>query len=180
MSPPIPCQSFLFRTGIPAVGDLELLTTPEGLLAALFCGARRSRVSAAWVARNAAITGPASPGGAADRAARQLAEFLAGRRVDFDLPLHRTGTPFQRAVLDEVRRIPWGATRSYGEIAAAVGRPRASRAVGAANGANPLPFVIPCHRVVGSAGRLTGYGGGLDLKRWLLTLETPAALARAS
>ncbi len=122
---------------------------------------------------------PSVPG-VADRAARQLTEFLAGRRKDFDLPLHRTGTAFQRAVLDEVSRIPYGATVSYGEVAAALGRPRAFRAVGAANGANPLPLVIPCHRVTGSSGRLTGYGGGLSLKQWLLNLESGALLARAS
>ncbi len=175
----IACASSLLETGIEAVGDLEMLTTTRGLLAVLFCGDRRSRASAAWVARSVVIRAPAVSG-LADPAARQLADFLSGRRTDFDLPLHRTGTPFQRAVLDAVSRIPYGATASYGEIAAAVGRPRASRAVGATNGANPLPFVIPCHRVVGSAGRLTGYGGGLDLKRWLLTLEAGAFLARAS
>ncbi len=176
MAERVPCGSFVLSTGVAEVGDLELLTTPRGLLAVLFCGDRRSRATTAWVRRNAVVSGPAAP---ADRAMTQLLDFLAGRRRTFDLPLHRTGTPFQRAVLDEVARIPWGETLSYGEIAARVGRPAASRAVGAANGANPLPLVIPCHRVVGSVGRLTGFGGGLPMKRWLLNLEAGGLLARA-
>ena len=102
----------------------------------LFRSGRRSRTSAAWVARNAAIDMPSVPG-VADRAARQLTEFLAGRRKDFDLPLHRTGTAFQRAVLDEVSRIPYGATVSYGEVAAALGRPRAFRGGGSREWGEP-------------------------------------------
>ena len=105
----------------------------------------------------------------------QLAEYFAGRRRCYDLPLHRRGTPFQLAVWDAVAGIPYGETRSYGELARALGRPAASRAVGAANGANPLPIVIPCHRVVGASGRLTGYAGGLTTKRRLLELERGSA-----
>jgi methylated-DNA-[protein]-cysteine S-methyltransferase len=105
------------------------------------------------------------------RAADQLAEYFAGERRDFDLPLAPRGTPFQVAVWRALARIPFGATCSYGELARVVGRPSASRAVGAANGQNPLAIILPCHRVIGANGELTGYGGGLPLKRWLLDHE---------
>lgn len=107
------------------------------------------------------------------RAARtQLLEYLSRTRRSFDLPLDPAGTDFQRAVWEALRAIPYGQTRTYGEIAAAVGRPRAVRAVGQANHVNPLPIFIPCHRVVGKNGALTGYAGGLDLKSALLALES--------
>lgn len=107
------------------------------------------------------------------RAAREaLQDYFAGERRDFDLPLDPAGTDFQRAVWEALRAIPYGGTRTYGEIAAAVGRPKAVRAVGQANHVNPLPIFIPCHRVVGKGGALTGYAGGLDLKRALLALES--------
>ena len=107
------------------------------------------------------------------RAAREeLLAYFAGERRDFDLPLAPAGTDFQRAVWEALRAIPYGQTRTYGEIAAAVGRPKAVRAVGQANHVNPLPIFIPCHRVVGKGGALTGYAGGLDLKRALLALES--------
>lgn len=104
-------------------------------------------------------------------AARQLSAYFAGRLFAFDLAMRPDGTEFQRAVLEEIGKVPYGDTTSYGEIARRIGRPGASRAVGAANGRNPLPIVIPCHRVVGAGGRLTGYGGGLSIKEWLLDLE---------
>ena len=104
-------------------------------------------------------------------ARQQLAEYFAGDRKDFDLPLQLSGTEFQVQVLEELQRIPYGETTSYGDIATRIGRPKAVRAVGAANGRNPLPIVIPCHRVIGSSGDLTGFGGGLDLKEALLRLE---------
>jgi methylated-DNA-[protein]-cysteine S-methyltransferase len=107
-----------------------------------------------------------------EEAIRQLREYLAGRLTAFDLPLAPEGTPFQREVWRAVAAIPYGETRSYGEIARRMGRAEAVRAVGAANGQNPLPLVIPCHRVIGSDGRLTGYGGGLPLKKRLLALES--------
>jgi O-6-methylguanine DNA methyltransferase len=103
--------------------------------------------------------------------ASELADYFAGRRRDFTLTLDPPGTPFQRDVWGELARIPYGATVSYGELARRVGRPAASRAVGAANGANPIPIVLPCHRVIGANGSLTGYGGGLPIKRALLALE---------
>lgn len=106
-----------------------------------------------------------------ERAALQLAEYFAGERTEFDLPLAPEGTPFQRAVWDALLRIPYGATSSYGAIARVIGRPDASRAVGAANGRNPIAILIPCHRVIGANGTLTGYGGGLSTKEFLLELE---------
>lgn len=105
------------------------------------------------------------------RAVEQLEEYFAGRRRAFDLPLAPRGTMFQLDVWSALRAIEYGATRSYADIARLVGRPNAVRAVGAANGANPLPIVVPCHRVIGSNGSLTGFGGGLPAKRWLLDFE---------
>ena len=104
-------------------------------------------------------------------ARRQLAEYFAGRRRRFELPLEVVGTDFQCDVWWALAEIPYGETVSYGELAAMVGRPAAFRAVGQANGANPIPIVLPCHRVVASGGRIGGYGGGLTLKRRLLALE---------
>lgn len=101
----------------------------------------------------------------------QLNDYFAGRRRVFDLRLAPRASPFQAQVLAALRHIPYGETRSYGEVARAIGKPRAARAVGAANAKNPLPIVIPCHRVIGGDGRLTGFGGGLAAKRHLLDLE---------
>jgi methylated-DNA-[protein]-cysteine S-methyltransferase len=108
-------------------------------------------------------------------AAQQIAEYLAGKRRDFDLPLDLRGTPFQQRVWRELLRIPYGETRTYAEVARAIGRPAATRAVGLANGANPVAVVVPCHRVVAAGGKLGGYGGGLPLKRRLLAMEGSAA-----
>ena len=105
------------------------------------------------------------------RGRRELLEYLAGERRDFDLPLSPRGTPFQLRVWRALRDIPWGQTRTYRDIALAVDCPRGFRAVGMANHRNPIPILIPCHRVVGSGGTLTGYAGGLALKRALLKLE---------
>jgi methylated-DNA-[protein]-cysteine S-methyltransferase len=104
-------------------------------------------------------------------ARRQLEEYFAGSRKDFDLPLRLDGTEFQVKVLKALQKIPYGETVSYGEIARRIGKPKAMRAVGAANGRNPIPIVVPCHRVIGSGGDLTGFGGGLDTKEALLRLE---------
>lgn len=116
----------------------------------------------------------ASPSGPVLEAARQLREYFERRRTDFDLPLAPEGTEFQRAVWKRLQGIPYGHTISYGELARRVGNPKASRAVGAANGANPIPIVIPCHRVIGANGKLTGFGGGLSVKEALLRLEDSA------
>jgi methylated-DNA-[protein]-cysteine S-methyltransferase len=104
-------------------------------------------------------------------AVRQLRAYFAGSLQQFTLPLDPRGTAFQLRVWRELENIPFGETRSYAQVAATIGAPRAVRAVGAANGANPLPIVVPCHRVIGSSGSLVGYGGGLPLKKRLLRLE---------
>ena len=105
------------------------------------------------------------------KTARQLNEYFAGDRQEFELDLAPDGTTFQVEVLEALRGIPYGETCTYGDIAAVVGRPTAVRAVGNANGRNPLPIIIPCHRVIGSDGGLTGFGGGIEAKRYLLELE---------
>ncbi len=105
----------------------------------------------------------------------QLAEYFAGDRSAFDLPVAPPGTPFQQLVWGELQRIGYGETITYAELAARIGRPTAIRAAGAANGANPVSIVIPCHRVIGSNGSLTGYSGGLESKRFLLDLERAGA-----
>ncbi len=110
-------------------------------------------------------------------AIRQLKEYFRGKRVAFDLRLNPKGTPFQLDVWRALTEIPYGATRSYAQIAKRVGRPRAVRAVGLANGRNPLPIIVPCHRVIGSSGHLVGYGGGLPIKQSLLQLEGVALTA---
>lgn len=106
-----------------------------------------------------------------DATEAQLREYFAGARRTFDLPLAPHGTAFQRRVWAALRTIPYGETRTYGELAAAIGSPNASRAVGMANHRNPIPIIIPCHRVIGANGTLTGYAGGLEIKRRLLALE---------
>lgn len=101
----------------------------------------------------------------------QLAEFFAGKRRQFSVPIHMVGTDFQRKVWSELSNIPYGCTRSYLQLAAAINNPKAVRAVARANGRNPLPIVIPCHRVIGSNGELVGYGSGIERKLWLLEFE---------
>jgi methylated-DNA-[protein]-cysteine S-methyltransferase len=103
--------------------------------------------------------------------ARQLEAYFAGRLRRFDLTLDMQGTDFQKRVWRELEGIPYGETRSYGQIAQAIRAPKALRAVGAANGANPIPIVVPCHRVIGASGKLVGYGGGLEMKKRLLAIE---------
>ena len=123
---------------------------------------------------------PAKPRAGLDRnrqrgpvaeAVRQLREYFAGKRTEFDLPLAPEGTAFSATCGGDLQEIPYGETISYGELARRVGNPKASRAVGAANGQNPIPIVIPCHRVIGANGKLTGFGGGLPTKEALLALE---------
>lgn len=113
-------------------------------------------------------------------AALQLTEYFAGARRRFELPLQLGGTPFQRRVWEELQEIPFGETWSYGQLARRIGNPGASRAVGLANNRNPVAVIVPCHRVIGADGSLTGYGGGLDRKRWLLAHEgVPCDVRRA-
>ncbi|ORT58336.1 methylated-DNA--[protein]-cysteine S-methyltransferase [Streptomyces sp. CB03238] len=105
---------------------------------------------------------------------RRLDAYYARELTEFDLPLNLAGTPFQRSVWEQLRKIPYGETRSYGELAEALGSPGASRAVGLANGKNPVGIIVPCHRVIGASGGLTGYGGGLERKQRLLAFESGA------
>ncbi len=106
------------------------------------------------------------------RASNQLLEYLDGTRDFFDLPLEPKGTDFQKSVWSQLQQIPYGETRSYKDIAVSIGNPKASRAIGMANNKNPIMIIIPCHRIIGSNGKLVGYAGGLDVKQQLLALET--------
>jgi methylated-DNA-[protein]-cysteine S-methyltransferase len=156
------------------VGILRLFASSKGLVALTLPNDSREAAEARLRKRYAqagielsfvdgvdALSGPLT----------QLEEYFAGTRRTFDLELDHGGTPFQGAVWNELARIPYGETRRYADIARSIGRPTATRAVGAANGSNPLPIVLPCHRVIGSNGMLTGYGGGLPLKERLLAWE---------
>jgi methylated-DNA-[protein]-cysteine S-methyltransferase len=152
-----------FYTDVPSpVGSLRLVATTEALTAIWFAAERdRAPVRPDW-----------KPGQAPFQdVIRQLDAYFRGTLRRFDLPLAPSGTPFQQAVWAALREIPYGQTVSYGELARRVGQPGAGRAVGAANGKNPIPIVIPCHRVIGADGRLTGYGGGLSVKAALIALE---------
>jgi methylated-DNA-[protein]-cysteine S-methyltransferase len=118
--------------------------------------------------------GTRTPDAVLDQAERQLSEYFDGTRTEFDLPLASEGSEFQKKVWAELRRIPYGETATYGDIARRLGyEPVISRAVGTANASNPLPIVVPCHRVIGSDGKLTGYAGGIERKRTLLEMEQP-------
>jgi O-6-methylguanine DNA methyltransferase len=164
-------ESVLYQSTIESpIGPLRILSTHEGLAAVLF-GKASQRKSGSWVRR--VFPGvKIVPAGKTHRLFdRQIREYFEGRRRVFDLGLDLRGTDFQKKVWTAVARIPHGQTVSYGEIAHLIGKPKAVRAVGAANGANPIPIIIPCHRVIGADGSLTGYGGGLKNKRWLLAHE---------
>lgn len=145
------------------IGELRLAASPEGLVAILFScdetmlpAARGSAPARAHLARTCTA----------------LEEYFAGRRTTFsDVTLAASGTEFQHQVWRAVRGIPFGQTVSYGRVASQIGRPKAVRAVGLANGQNPIPLIVPCHRVIGSNGSLTGFGGGLPTKKWLLEFE---------
>jgi len=155
------------------VGPLTVASSEHGL-AYVALPRANGRGLAGWQRRHAPDAKLAKGYEPNREAIAQILEFLEGKRQDFDLALDLRGTPFQVAVYDEVASIPYGASRSYAEVAAEVGRPTAVRAVGAANGANPIPLVIPCHRVVAKDGQLQGYAGGLDLKAKLLAMESSA------
>lgn len=146
------------------IGDLTLVAQ-DGALTGLSMGSQNRTADAARL-------GERNDSGLAEAAA-QLSEYFAGERTDFDLPLRLHGDDFQQRVWALLREIPYGETRSYGDLARALGDLGLSRAVGAANHANPVAIVVPCHRVIGADGSLVGYGGGLDRKRFLLALEEP-------
>lgn len=144
------------------VGSLLLVADKAGLREILFVNGRRPvRPDPSWKEDQKPLK----------ETIRQLRSYFAGKLESFDLPLAPEGTPFQLEVWRRLCEIPYGETISYGELARRIGNPNASRAVGLANGSNPIPIVIPCHRVIGSNGKLTGYGGGLPIKEKLLALE---------
>jgi methylated-DNA-[protein]-cysteine S-methyltransferase len=154
----------VYKTVDSPVGRLTLVATDEGLAGILWEQARPRSVRLHVDAEDAGHP-------VLLETERQLQEYFAGQRKDFTLRLDVAGTPFQRKVWNALMTIPFGETRSYGEIARQIGNPGAMRAVGAANGRNPVSIVAPCHRVIGSTGKLTGFGGGLDVKAQLLALE---------
>ena len=144
------------------IGELLLAGDDDALCLVSFpAGAMRRDPDADWIYNEKPFAA----------ARQQLTEYFAGERREFDLPLKLNGTEFQMSVLQALQQIPYGETTSYADIAERIGRPKAVRAVGAANGRNPIPIIVPCHRVIGSHGDLTGFGGGLDTKEALLRLE---------
>lgn len=161
------------RTIVSPVGDLVLTASETGLTGVYFPTSRHlpSNSSSPEERAQGAAQGSGGAIDLLDRVEAQLTEYFAGSRTTFDLPLEPGGTDFQLRVWELLRKIPFGATMSYGALARRLGDPRATRAVGAANGANPIPIIVPCHRVIGSRGELTGFGGGLARKRWLLEHE---------
>jgi len=146
------------------VGKLKLVASDEGLVAILWekDSPRRVRLSELV---------PDDQHPVLMKTERQLGEYFAGKRKTFSVPLDMRGTPFQKNVWEALLAIPFGETRSYGQLATQLGNPRATRAVGAANGRNPISIIVPCHRVIGSSGKLTGFAGGLETKERLLRLE---------
>ena len=158
---------YLVRIDSP-VGELRLVATASALIAVLWPEERDGRVRF--------LIEPVDGSNAIlDRTATQLREYFEGTRRTFDVPLELRGTDFQQSVWLALAEIPFAETSTYSKQAAAVGRPRATRAVGSANGRNPLSIVLPCHRIVGADGRLAGFAGGLDTKRWLLDHERTVA-----
>jgi methylated-DNA-[protein]-cysteine S-methyltransferase len=166
VEPGFPARNAVRYSVMPSpIGELLLTGDGDALTGVSFAsnkrGQPRTAVPARWVRDDAALAA----------ARTQLDEYFAGERVEFDLPLAPAGSPFQRRVWALLRAIGYGQTASYGDIARRLGQPNAARAVGLANGSNPIPVIVPCHRVIGADGSLTGFGGGLDRKRWLLAHE---------
>lgn len=158
-------MTYLYTTMPSPVGELTLVGTDDALCAILWENDRPGRVKLGRLQRS-------DNHPVLQRTRKQLQEYFSGTRNNFDLKLDMNGTPFQKKIWSLLLAIPFGETRSYREIAELAGNPAASRAVGAAVGRNPISIVTPCHRVVGSSGKLTGFAGGLNAKRELLALET--------
>jgi len=178
MPPPAELEQMIIAT---PVGELTLIASASGLRAVRWpveslvgrCAARRASAPAS-------LPSLAEPAAILRVTADQLREYFAGMRTTFDLPLDPRGTPFQQAVWGVLREIPYGKTISYGEQARRLGDPRKARAVGAANGRNPIPIIVPCHRVIGADGSLTGFAAGTDAKAWLLGHESRSSVAPSS
>lgn len=170
----------MFYITMPSpIGELTLTAIDDGITGILFETNRHAKPRLEeWT--HATANDGGRPAVLALSAVRsQLEEYFRGARREFDLPLAPRGTDFQRRVWDALREIPFGRTVSYIDIARRLGDPAAVRAVGAANGRNPIPIVVPCHRVIGADGSLVGFGGGIERKRWLLAHERPAAEQRS-
>ena len=157
-------MGYFYKTMKSPIGELKLVASDTGLAAILWEDDDPSRVRLRPLSQSK--THPVLL-----ETERQLNEYFFGKRKSFSLELDFQGTPFQKLVWAALLTIPFGETRTYGEIARQVGRPRAARAVGAANGKNPISIIAPCHRVIGTNGKLTGFAGGLETKAWLLALE---------
>ena len=151
----------VYTTVDSPIGELLLVGDGHALHGLYMQGGRRKRIAPEWVRDDAPFA----------TVAEQLDEYFDGRRREFDVPLVLDGPPFQRQAWQALREIPYGETVSYGEQARRIGHPDAARAIGAANGQNPIAVIVPCHRVIGADGSLTGFGGGLQRKRLLLELE---------
>jgi len=171
---PAPADHLYYASERFPLGEIQVACSENGL----------REVSVRQPSRGAGGSSPSSPSSLeavfARRALQEIAEFLSGRRREFTVPLDLQGTRFQLQVWKALLRIPFGETRSYGEIARSVGRPKAARAVGMANHSNPVAIVVPCHRVVASDGSLGGYAGGLEMKSRLLRLEAAAGGTKKS
>jgi methylated-DNA-[protein]-cysteine S-methyltransferase len=161
-------MSLAYKTIESPVGQLKLIASDKGLVAILWEKDKPNRVRLSELKEN-----PQHP--VLLKTERQLNEYFAGKRKEFSITLDVRGTSFQNDVWNALLAIPFGETRTYGQLAKQLGRPQASRAVGAANGRNPVSIIVPCHRVIGSTGKLTGFAGGLDTKAHLLGLEKKSA-----
>jgi methylated-DNA-[protein]-cysteine S-methyltransferase len=166
-------MSLVSKTIDSPVGRLKLVASAKGLVAILWENEDPSRIRLGEL-----VKGEASR--MLIQTERQLTEYFAGRRTSFTIPLDLRGTPFQRNVWEALLGIPFGETRSYGDLARQLGNPQAARAVGAATGKNPVSIIVPCHRLIGAAGKLTGFAGGLDAKMHLLALEQGSSKRRSS
>ena len=155
---------FAYKTFHSPVGKLKLVASDKGLIAVLWENDKPNRVRLGELVKRHSHP-------VLMEAERQLGEYFEGKRRSFSLALDMRGTPFQKNVLEALLAIPFGETRSYRDIAKKLGNPEATRAVGAANGRNPISIIVPCHRVIGSNGKLTGFAGGLETKARLLQLE---------
>ena len=159
-------MTYVYTTMQSPVGELKLVASNTGLAGVLWENDKSWRVPHV----QSAVEGKAHP--VLVEAERQLHEYFAGTRKAFDLPLDFTGTDFNKKVWEALLTIPYGATRTYGQIATQIGKPDTARAVGVANAKNPISIVAPCHRVIGANGKLTGFAGGLEAKAYLLSLES--------
>lgn len=166
-----PAQSYVYKTMRSPVGVLTLVAGDRGLAAILWAGDDPKRVRLNIVGQDRAHP-------ILIKTERQLREYFAGRRTSFTVKLDFTGTAFQKRVWGALLKIPYGTTQSYGAVAKQIGHPKAVRAVGAANGRNPISIIAPCHRVLGATGKFTGFAGGLQAKAYLLRLERQSASSR--